>query len=670
MLKHLAYSVTFPSTGRTLSGSYDFSSGLTTITGPNGMGKSLLLEMIRFSFHGTKALRATTDKYKALRTELEFSVKGTDYRVERTLSKATLFKISLSIDTGHAFAGTVLPSKEAVCVGTSAVNTKVAEIFGYGLDVFDTSHVVNQGQIEALGSMRPAERKKMVDNVIGLNVLDDLIKFCGDTAAQHNTEATTLRSMLVEPITPVQPESYTCSTALKLDVEKLQALKTEKDQAVAFIRNEPKQVVWPDDLSITETVEELEEIVSVCEANKNELKLKKVQLAGMHVPSYTMEQLDTWAYLWTKYDLWVGYKKKIDAMPERPSITAEEHARQKILADAYPLWLAKKWEFDRHRIECPECHHAWHEGAADPGPQPEKPMFGNKDEWLAEGKRITAWAAAPSPVTEVACPPLTRQQIALEKKALGQQDEREQLVADIAAFIEPVDRSDDLRVRRAYDTALALASQTDKVWQEWFITMQAYSDRLTELTEVEQELADCHKKSAEAAEYEAAILRYGEDVCRFNSLNLKITEAQGKGEQYGRAKKALVTLKGMIKTHLVPSLSAVASMLVSQMTNGRFTCLQVDEDFNIKLDGQDLDELSGSEKSVANLAVRIGLGQVLTNRVFGVFMGDELDAAMDENRAGLAAECLRALTGKIPQVILVTHKRPEADHYIELGEAA
>ena len=70
---------------------------------------------------------------------------------------------------------------------------------------------------------------------------------------------------------------------------------------------------------------------------------------------------------------------------------------------------------------------------------------------------------------------------------------------------------------------------------------------------------------------------------------------------------------------------------------------------------------------MANLAICIALGQILTNRVFSVFMADEVDAAMDEDRAEHTAQALRRLTTMVAQVILVTHKRPETDVTIELA---
>ena len=61
------------------------------------------------------------------------------------------------------------------------------------------------------------------------------------------------------------------------------------------------------------------------------------------------------------------------------------------------------------------------------------------------------------------------------------------------------------------------------------------------------------------------------------------------------------------------------------------------------------------------------LGQVLTNKVFSVLMGDEVDASMDDDRAGYTAECLERLTKSIGQVVLVSHKQTDAEHHIEVS---
>src|SRR3546814_18232296 len=80
------------------------------------------------------------------------------------------------------------------------------------------------------------------------------------------------------------------------------------------------------------------------------------------------------------------------------------------------------------------------------------------------------------------------------------------------------------------------------------------------------------------------------------------------------------------------------------MTNGVLTSVEVDEDMNIMVDGQDIATLSGAGATVANLAIRIGLGRVLVCRIFPVFIGDEIDSDMDAERAEATAVALSSLT--------------------------
>jgi exonuclease SbcC len=117
---------------------------------------------------------------------------------------------------------------------------------------------------------------------------------------------------------------------------------------------------------------------------------------------------------------------------------------------------------------------------------------------------------------------------------------------------------------------------------------------------------------------------------------------------------------------LVPSLSRVASSLLSEMTDGKRTKVEVDEDFEVTVDGQPVRTLSGSGISVVNLALRIALGQVLTQKVVPVFLADEIDHDMDAKRAEATHASLKKLTGVLDKVIVVTHKDIEGDHIIHL----
>ena len=95
------------------------------------------------------------------------------------------------------------------------------------------------------------------------------------------------------------------------------------------------------------------------------------------------------------------------------------------------------------------------------------------------------------------------------------------------------------------------------------------------------------------------------------------------------------------------------------MSGGERYQVEIDDDFNIELDGLPINTLSGSGKAVANLALRIALGQILTNRVFSLFMADEVYASMDDDRAASTAESLRRLTPLLKWFLSLTRTRPQ-----------
>ena len=77
----------------------EFGPGLTGIIGPNGTGKSTLLEAIAWAIYGMEAARGTRDSIRwrrakarsEVKVELEFGLGAHEYRVVRTLYGADLF---------------------------------------------------------------------------------------------------------------------------------------------------------------------------------------------------------------------------------------------------------------------------------------------------------------------------------------------------------------------------------------------------------------------------------------------------------------------------------------------------------------------------------------------------------------------------------------------------
>jgi DNA repair exonuclease SbcCD ATPase subunit len=172
----------------------------------------------------------------------------------------------------------------------------------------------------------------------------------------------------------------------------------------------------------------------------------------------------------------------------------------------------------------------------------------------------------------------------------------------------------------------------------------------------------------EAVQYERDLYDYQKRKDAYDSLMIKMSELSTKVGQYKQAVDNLKEMKLKIKGYVLPSLQKVTSILLSEMSDGLFTNVVIDPEFNILVEGREVNLFSGSEQAMINLALRLGLGQVLTHKAFSVFIGDEIDASMRDDRAQLTADCLRKVSKYIRQVILVSHRDIEADHYINLEE--
>ena len=107
-------------------------------------------------------------------------------------------------------------------------------------------------------------------------------------------------------------------------------------------------------------------------------------------------------------------------------------------------------------------------------------------------------------------------------------------------------------------------------------------------------------------------------------------------------------------------LSELASSFLRDLTNGRYTDLELDENYNATLvdDGDPKAVISGGEEDVANLALRLAISQMIAERAgqpLSLLILDEIFGSLDEDRRQAVVNLLRSLADRFPQVILITH---------------
>jgi exonuclease SbcC len=139
--------------------------------------------------------------------------------------------------------------------------------------------------------------------------------------------------------------------------------------------------------------------------------------------------------------------------------------------------------------------------------------------------------------------------------------------------------------------------------------------------------------------------------------------------------RALSDLRGELNATLRPDLSDLASSFLRDLSNGRYTELELNEDYGTTLldDGDPKAVISGGEEDIANLALRLAISQMIAERAgqpLSLLVLDEIFGSLDEDRRVAVVDLLRSLADRFPQVILITHidsVRDGFDRVIRVG---
>lgn len=124
--------------------------------------------------------------------------------------------------------------------------------------------------------------------------------------------------------------------------------------------------------------------------------------------------------------------------------------------------------------------------------------------------------------------------------------------------------------------------------------------------------------------------------------------------------RALGDLRTDLNLQMRPELADRSSMLLRDLTSGRYADLDLDESYvaTIVEDGESKPVISGGEEDVVNLALRLALSQMIAERAgqpLSLLVLDEVFGSLDDERRTSVLDLLRALADRFPQVILITH---------------
>ena len=112
-----------------------------------------------------------------------------------------------------------------------------------------------------------------------------------------------------------------------------------------------------------------------------------------------------------------------------------------------------------------------------------------------------------------------------------------------------------------------------------------------------------------------------------------------------------------------PLIASRASELLHLTTQGRYSIMELDEDYNIYLYDQttrfQLARFSGGEQDLANLCLRIAISQVVAERSgrsqINFIVLDEIFGSQDEQRKDMIISALQHLSSQFRQIFIITH---------------
>ncbi len=141
-----------------------FDSGITGIIGPNGSGKTTILEAIAWALYGNAAARGTRETIRfnragpraQVRVELDFELGGHRYRIERGLTSAELYLDGASVPIANTITG---------------VTELLHRRLGMTRAEFFNTYFTGQKELNVMAAMKPSERAQFLSRVLGYEKL-------------------------------------------------------------------------------------------------------------------------------------------------------------------------------------------------------------------------------------------------------------------------------------------------------------------------------------------------------------------------------------------------------------------------------------------------------------------------------------------------------------------
>ena len=568
--------------------------------------------MIGFAFFGTVSLRGKASTYPKLSVELQFNHYGSKFLIKRRVNDAS---ISLYDEDEKKFV--------EVATSTTGVNNKIISLLGYDYNIYLLSNYCQQGKLQYFSELTPAKRLQFIDKVSGIEDAKELVDWLNTKRKSLKNTLDTLKDMIHQPELSAGIDINTDYDALLQDLTIDTGMINSLNRQIKDLRSEHYSEVPSLPKEVTDSIKNL--------ASVSDTVLKDC-----------MARVDQYEVLQEDLEKLIEQQDRLLKCP--PSlrntsltITEAEELLNQIMMNS----------LTEAAISCPECSHTFSTSVLKDTSHHLSHIS------VKDLSNYIAWLQ----------PEIQHEYSELTIKQKGLSDRIQSLSEEELVLGVRLSHPDAQRLSRDVTRAREQVADYDLILSRRSKALEHNVSVDAEIISLQKELdylLDQQSKVSELrSEYVAKRVEkdlYLKQYALYQEAKKKYDGTKTEFEIIQTLIKEINEITSNIKLETIPLINHHASSYLNTMTKGVMTDIKITENYDLIVDGFQINLRSGAQKDLSSLAFRLSLGQSIILGMLPLFIGDEIDASSPTEVANDITSALETMSDNGYQILMITHK--------------
>jgi exonuclease SbcC len=655
----------------------EFPNGIIGVIGLNGAGKSTIFEAFAWTLYGPVAARTSADTIRReqagnkdpCRVSLEFTFNNDAYFITREMTGKSLIP-----------QATVTVNHKLLAQGADAVTRFIQNKLGMDFRSFYTSIFAKQKELNALSTMNPSDRRPLILKMLGIDQLDTIITDIRTDNREQKNHIQHLENQTYDKQGYKKTSIYEKELQhLQKQQEKIQQIKQQFENEISTLTKQQIQIndktkhqktQYEHLLGEKDSLENLKTKIDHRAQLKTQLKTLQQSIQQRTQQITTLQQ----EYQKIKHsanELTITQKQNQILINQNEKLIKQtEHVQTQItqIKQEIAKLNTKKTNINTlgPNAHCPTCKRLL-------GSQHTSLLIHFREEIKNhEDKLITLQKEQTNLKNQQNR--ITRQKDALNKKIIYLTEQRlktEKLLTKIQSITNEIKREEQKQksLNKEYQLLQKITFNTTlfkKIHIQIKKTYETYQKVLTEQITLHQKRENRRIKletiKGQQQLIQQNIIMKKEQIKEQQQLLRKLENEKKQQQQLQILQEVMTGFRTHIISQIRPTLTQYASMLFHQLTDGKYSAVELDENYTLMIidNGQthSINRFSGGEEDLANLCIRLAISEVIAERAgsnFQFIILDEIFGSQDLYRRQNIINTLNRFSTKFRQIFLITH---------------